>query len=212
MRSGFSRIPVIGESVDDVFGIIYLKDLVKSTTGGRGATSEVPVANVMREATFVPESKPIDDLLREMQAARMHIALVVDEYGGTAGLVTIEDILEEIVGEITDEYDLAVRPPIESLGEDIVAGERPTARRGSRRTLRVRLRTDEVETVAGLMAQALGRVPIVGAQARVGVLHMVAEGVSGRRNRIDSIVVRRVDDEDENDSETEHFPQSTIGG
>src|SRR5439155_1583173 len=112
MRSGFSRIPVIGENVDDVLGIIYLKDAVR-------AGQEVPVSALMRSATFVPEFKPVDDLLREMQAARTHIAIVVDEYGGTAGLVTIEDILEEIVGEITDEYDVE-RPPVEQLADGSV--------------------------------------------------------------------------------------------
>src|SRR6185312_15852546 len=113
LRSGFSRIPVVGENVDDVLGIVYLKDLVRRTAGGDPNAHETPVVDIMRGASFVPESKPVDDLLREMQAARNHLAIVVDEYGGTAGLVTIEDILEEIVGEITDEYDVAERPPIE---------------------------------------------------------------------------------------------------
>src|SRR4029453_11943601 len=107
MRSGFSRIPVVGENVDDVLGIVYLKDLVRRTPGADPSAADTPVVEIMRAATYVPESKPVDDLLREMQAARTHIAVVVDEYGGTAGLVTIEDILEEIVGEITDEYDVA---------------------------------------------------------------------------------------------------------
>ncbi|MBT8226133.1 MAG: HlyC/CorC family transporter, partial [Dactylosporangium sp.] len=95
LRSGFSRIPVIGDSVDDVLGIVYLKDLAKRTTGGAKDAVDAPVASVMRQAAYVPESKPIDDLLREMQAARTHMAIVIDEYGGTAGLITIEDILEE---------------------------------------------------------------------------------------------------------------------
>ncbi len=112
IRSGFSRIPVIGENIDDVVGILYLKDLI-------AAEQTAEVRTLMRPATFVPESKPVDDLLSEMQAARTHIAIVVDEYGGTAGLVTIEDILEEIVGEITDEYDVE-RPPVERLGDGSV--------------------------------------------------------------------------------------------
>src|SRR6185436_7486147 len=94
LRSGFSRLPVIGETVDDVLGVVYLKDLVKRAQSGPG---EATVGAVMRPATYVPESKHVDELLREMQAARTHMAIVVDEYGGTAGLVTIEDILEEIV-------------------------------------------------------------------------------------------------------------------
>ncbi len=124
LRSGFSRIPVIGESVDDVLGVLYLKDLVRRTQGGAAEDHELPVAELMRPATFVPESKPVDDLLSEMQAARNHLVIVVDEYGGTGGLVTIEDILEEIVGEITDEYDVE-RPPVEQLPDGAV---RVTAR------------------------------------------------------------------------------------
>src|SRR5690606_31427300 len=119
LRSGFSRIPVIGRSVDDVLGVVYLKDLARAALDGDTAPEHVRVEEVMREAVFVPESKPIDDLLSEMQAARVHLAIVVDEYGGTAGLITIEDILEEIVGEITDEYDVEV-PPVQRLEDGSV--------------------------------------------------------------------------------------------
>src|SRR6266536_1593788 len=150
IRSGFSRIPVIGENVDDVLGILYLKDVVR-------AEPDTSVETLMRPATFVPESKPVDDLLSEMQAARTHIAIVVDEYGGTAGLVTIEDILEEIVGEITDEYDVAERP-VEHLedGSVRVTARRPIEDLGE--IFGVELPADEVETVGGLLAQTLGRV------------------------------------------------------
>src|SRR6478672_11563271 len=105
LRSGFSRIPVVGENEDDVVGIAYLKDVVRRSQEHPGRESVETVGSVMRDATYVPDSKPIDELLREMQARQIHLAVVIDEYGGTAGLVTIEDILEEIVGEITDEYD-----------------------------------------------------------------------------------------------------------
>jgi CBS domain containing-hemolysin-like protein len=195
MRSGFSRMPVIGENVDDVLGIVYLKDIVRRTSSGDPSAAEIPVAQIMREATYVPESKPVDDLLREMQAARTHIAVVVDEYGGTAGLVTIEDILEEIVGEITDEYDVAERPPVERLPDGAI---RVTARlpiEDLGELFETELPADEVETVAGLLAQALGRVPIPGASADVAGLRLVAEGTTGRRNRIDTVLVRRIADE-----------------
>jgi CBS domain containing-hemolysin-like protein len=195
MRSGFSRMPVIGENVDDVLGIVYLKDLVRRTSSGEPGAAEMPVAQIMREATYVPESKPVDDLLREMQAARTHIAIVVDEYGGTAGLVTIEDILEEIVGEITDEYDVAERPPVERLPDGAI---RVTARlpiEDLGELFETELPADEVETVAGLLAQALGRVPIPGAAADVADLRLIAEGTTGRRNRIDTVLVRRIADE-----------------
>ena len=106
LRSGFSRIPVVGEGADDVVGVAYLKDSSARTYEHREGESAERVESVMRPAIFVPESKPVDELLREMQAQQTHMAIVVDEYGGTAGLVTIEDVLEEIVGEITDEYDV----------------------------------------------------------------------------------------------------------
>jgi CBS domain containing-hemolysin-like protein len=193
LRSGFSRIPVIGENVDDVLGIVYLKDLVRATTGGDSAADGRSVQEIMRPATFVPESKPIDDLLREMQAARTHMAVVVDEYGGTAGVVTIEDIVEEIVGEIADEYDVAERPPVERLSDGAV---RVTARlpvEDLGELFGVELDAGEVETVSGLLAQALGRVPIPGATAVIGGLRLLAEGTTGRRNRIDTVLVQRVE-------------------
>jgi CBS domain containing-hemolysin-like protein len=206
LRSGFSRIPVIGESVDDVLGVLYLKDVVRRTQSGDPAATAEPVADLMRPATFVPESKPVDDLLSEMQAARTHLVIVVDEYGGTAGLVTIEDILEEIVGEITDEYDVE-RPPVETLEDGAV---RVTARlpiEDLGEIFGVELPADEVETVGGLLAQTLGRVPIPGASVDVGGLHLIAEGTTGRRNRIDSVLVRRVEPEEpapeDDSSETE---------
>ncbi|GGL17701.1 hemolysin family protein [Mangrovihabitans endophyticus] len=207
LRSGFSRIPVIGESVDDVLGVLYLKDVIRRTQSGDPSATAGAVADLMRPATFVPESKPVDDLLSEMQAARTHLVIVVDEYGGTAGLVTIEDILEEIVGEITDEYDVE-RPPVDHLDDGSV---RVTARlpiEDLGQLFGVELPADEVETVGGLLAQTLGRVPIPGATADVGGLHLTAEGTTGRRNRIDSVLVHRVepaepDTEDQDNSDTE---------
>ena len=189
LRSGFSRIPVVGENIDDVLGVVYLKDLVRHTQSG-AHNGRRPVSEVMRPATFVPESKPVDDLLREMQAARTHIAVVIDEYGGTAGLVTIEDILEEIVGEITDEYDVE-RPPIEHLPDGAVRVSARLSVEDLAELFDVDLvDDDDIETVAGLLAQALGRVPIPGATATVHGLRMTAEGTTGRRNRIDTVLIR----------------------
>jgi CBS domain containing-hemolysin-like protein len=191
LLSGFSRIPVIGETVDDVLGVLYLKDVIRRTQDGDTDAEALPVSTIMREATFVPESKPVDDLLSEMQAARTHLAIVVDEYGGTAGLVTIEDILEEIVGEIRDEYDVE-RPPVERLSDDTV---RVTARlpvEDLGELFDVDLPNEDVETVGGLLAHALGRVPIPGATAEVNGLRLTAEGTTGRRNRIDTVLVHRI--------------------
>jgi CBS domain containing-hemolysin-like protein len=193
LRSGFSRLPVIGENVDDVVGVVYLKDLVRrsqNSTDGRGPR----VDELMRPPTFVPESKPVDELLRDMQAQRVHIAIVVDEYGGFAGLVTIEDILEEIVGEIADEHDQFQRPPVEELPDGSM---RVTARlpvEDLAELFGVELpEDDDVETVGGLLARELGRVPIEGASAEVGGLRLVAESTGGRRNRIDTLLVCRVE-------------------
>jgi CBS domain containing-hemolysin-like protein len=193
LRSGFSRIPVIGENVDDVVGVIYLKDLARRVQGESDPDRTTRVAEIMRPASFVPESKPVDVLLREMQARRIHMAIVVDEYGGTAGLVTIEDILEEIVGEIADEYDENERPPVEHLedGSVRVVARLPVEDLG--KLFDVELTDDdEVETVGGLLARELGLVPIPGAQIEVRGLLLIAESAGGRRNRIDSVLVRRV--------------------
>jgi CBS domain containing-hemolysin-like protein len=188
LRSGFSRIPVVGESEDDVVGVVYLKDLAKDAYEARDRAAKVDT--VMRPAVFVPDSKPADDLLREMQARQIHLAVVVDEYGGTAGLVTIEDILEEIVGEITDEYDREL-PPVEQVDEDTV---RVTARlpvEDVEELFGVELDDEEVDTVAGLMAAALGRVPIPGATVDIAGLSFLAESAKGRRNRIGTVLIHR---------------------
>ncbi|GAB3161286.1 hemolysin family protein [Microbispora hainanensis] len=188
LRSGFSRIPVMGENEDDVVGIAYLKDIVRRIQDtGDGGTR---VDELMRPATYVPESKPIDELLREMQARQIHLAIVIDEYGGTAGLVTIEDVIEEIVGEIADEYDQEA-PRVEWLDDGAV---RVTARLPVDELGELfdrEIEVDDVDTVGGLLAHALGRVPIAGSEAVVGGLRLTAENLAGRRNRISTVVVRR---------------------
>ena len=190
LRSGFSRIPVVGENQDDVIGIAYLKDLVTISQEHPDQESVATVTSVMRQATFVPESKPVDELLREMQQLRIHLAIVIDEYGGTAGLVTIEDILEEIVGEITDEYDHE-QPTVEWLSEDRA---RVTARlpvTDLEELFGTTIEAEDVETVGGLLAHALGRVPIAGSVATVAGLKLTAESLAGRRNRIGTVTVER---------------------
>ena len=190
LRSGFSRIPVVGENEDDVVGIAYLKDIVAWSHEHPGADATEKVGTVMRPASYVPDSKPVDELLRQMQAQRNHVAIVIDEYGGTAGLVTIEDILEEIVGEITDEYDNE-QPPVEWLPD---GSARVTARLSATELgelFSVNLEEEDVETVAGLLAHALGRVPIAGSTATVRGLRLTAENLAGRRNKIGTVLVER---------------------
>lgn len=187
LRSGFSRVPVVGDNTDDVVGVAYLRDLVKKERADGGSAK---VEEVMRPAVFVPESKPVDELLREMQTELGHLAVVVDEYGGTAGLVTLEDIVEEVVGEITDEYDRE-SPPVETLNDGSC---RVTARlpvEDLEQLYGVELPHEDVETVGGLLASLLGRVPIPGATIEVAGLLLVAEGTKGRRNQIGTVLVRR---------------------
>jgi CBS domain containing-hemolysin-like protein len=212
LRSGFSRIPVTGENEDDIVGIVYLKDLARRVHINRETEAD-QVSTLIRPASFVPDTKNAGDLLREMQSVRNHVAIVVDEYGGTAGLVTIEDILEEIVGEITDEYDREL-PPVEDLGDGRF---RVTSRLdiGDLGELYgVELDDEDVETVGGLLAKSLGRVPIPGASAVVALpadasapsvhapaaLRLTAESPAGRRNRIGTVLVTPVEDEQAADS------------
>lgn len=206
VRSGHSRIPVIGENVDDILGVVYLKDLVQQTYNSTDRGREVSVTQAMRPAVFVPDSKPLDSLLAEMQRDRNHMALLVDEYGGIAGLVTIEDVLEEIVGEIADEYDTDETPPIEDRG----GGEYRVSARLSIDDLGElfgkEIEEDDVETVGGLLGYELGRVPLPGSEVESHGLLLYGEGGSDTRGRtrVHTVLVRRAPsdmDELEDDDE-----------
>ena len=188
LRSGYSRIPVVGESIDDIVGVIYLKDIARRIFEHSESQTTERVLDLMRPAYLVPDSRLADELLRDMQAARTHLAVLVDEYGGTAGLVTIEDVLEEIVGEISDEFDVAA-PEIEDLGN----GEYRISSRlhidDLAELLEIEIDSDGVDTVTGLMAKRLGIVPISGAQVDIGDYILTAESAVGRRNRISTVLV-----------------------
>jgi CBS domain containing-hemolysin-like protein len=194
VRSGHSRIPVIGDNVDDIIGVVYLKDLVRRTYYSVNGGQDTLVAEVMRPAVFIPDSKRLDDLLREMQRDRIHMALLVDEYGATAGLVTIEDVLEEIVGEIADEYDTGEVAPVEDLGDNVfrVSARLPIEDVGE--LFGVEFDDDlDVDTVGGLLALKLGRVPLPGADVSAHGLRLRAEGGPDPRGRlrIGTVLVRR---------------------
>jgi CBS domain containing-hemolysin-like protein len=191
LRSGFSRVPVVDDNLDNIVGFAYLKDIVRRDFEAPDVEFTQRIDEVMRPAYWVPESKPADALLSEMQANRQHIAVVVDEYGGTAGLVTIEDVLEEIVGEITDEYDeeqvevemledgryrVSSRYPIDDLDE----------------LFGFDVEDEDVDSVGGLMAKHLGRVPIPGSSVEALGLRFEAEAASGRRNKIETVLIGRV--------------------
>jgi len=184
VRSGHSRIPVIGENVDDIRGVVYLKDLVQQTYYSRDGGRSVKVADVMRPAVFVPDSKRLDDLLAEMQRDRNHMAVLVDEYGGIAGLVTIEDVIEEIVGEIADEYDADETPDVEDLGDGTyrVSARLPVEDLGE--LFDIEIDDDEVDTVGGLLGFELGRVPLPGSEVTTRGLILRGEGGPNSRGRV----------------------------
>jgi len=206
LRSGFSRIPVIGEGIDDVVGVLYLKDVIKRVFDSPEAQTMERVGSMMRKPIWCPDSKPVDELLREMQLKRVHLVVVVDEFGGTAGMATIEDILEEIVGEITDEYD-EENTDVTQLGEGRyrVSSRLPVDELGD--IFGLKLDDEDVDTVGGLMAKVLNKVPIAGSVVKFGGLEMVAERSTGRRNRIGTVIVSliqadAVDDEQRADAAT----------
>jgi CBS domain containing-hemolysin-like protein len=190
LRSGYSRIPVTGEDSDDVLGLLYFKDVGRRVTSDP-ASSDMPVSELMRPMPFIPESKPVDVLLREMQRDQTHFALVIDEWGGTAGLVTIEDIIEEIVGEIADEYDRET-PDLEQLGDGRWRVDATMDIDDLAEELGVTIEEDEVDTVGGLIGKTLGRVPILGSTCEVAGLRLTAERMAGRRHRIATVIVERV--------------------
>jgi CBS domain containing-hemolysin-like protein len=191
LRSGFSRLPVIEEDLDRIVGFAYLKDISKRVFDRHESETTERVDSVMRPVLHVPDSKPVDDLLREMQAQRRHIAVVVDEYGGTAGIITIEDILEEIVGEITDEFDVD-EIPVEALpdGSTRVSSRFPVDDLDE--IVGVEIEDDEVDSVGGLMAKHLGKVPIPGSVVEVGGLIFQAEEAKGRRKRVGTVLITPV--------------------
>ncbi len=175
--NGYSRVPVFGEGMDDIVGVVHAKDLMRAERDGQDREK---VTAVMRDAHFTPESKRIAELLREMQAETFHIAIVVDEYGGTAGLVTLEDLIEEVVGEIVDEFDIE-RPMIERVGALELRVNGRVALDDLGAELDVELPEGEWSTVGGLIFNSLGHVPEVGECLDVDGHRLLVERVQGRR-------------------------------
>lgn len=199
VRSGFSRLPVIGEDTDDVRGILFFKDVVQRLENHDGE-HELRADQMMRPAEFTIEMKPVDDLLRQMQSEHFHLAMVVDEYGGISGLVTLEDIIEEVVGELTDEHDRNTIEP-----EEISPGVWRVPSRFSISELGelwgLELEDEDVDSVGGLLAKAIGRVPLPGATGDMLGVHMVAEEARGRRRQVGTIVCSYVPETQIEDSE-----------
>jgi putative hemolysin len=180
LRNGHSRAPVYSETIDKIVGLVYIKDLLAAW---RKDEQNETIEGLLREAYFVPEAKKVDDLLAELQVRRIHMAIVVDEYGGTAGLVTIEDIVEEIVGEIRDEYDEAEEAAYEYIGEGEFLFSGKIDLDDVNRIVGSELPKDSGETLGGFIYSSLGRVPSIGDVIETGGLSLVVEQVTGRRIR-----------------------------
>ena len=180
LSTGYSRAPIYKESIDNITGVVYIKDLLSAWRDGR---SNETVKQFLREPYFIPEATKLDDLLAEMQARRIHMAIVVDEYGGTAGVVTIEDIVEEIVGEIQDEFDFGEEMPFQLLqeGEFLFSGGIDLD--DVNQLTGAELPKDTSETLGGFIYSQLGRVPIRGEEIEAGGLYLIVEEVAGRRIR-----------------------------
>lgn len=188
LSTGVSRMPVIAGEVDDVVGILYLRDVAKLTYERPVGADAITVRELARPALFVPESKKADDLLRQMQVESNHMAMVVDEYGGIAGLVALEDLIEELVGDIFDEYDreVALVEPL-SDGRYRVSARMPVDDVG--KLFGIELDDEDVDSVGGLLAKLLDRLPVPGAAVRASGLIFTADRTEGRRKRLSTVLV-----------------------
>ena len=188
LSSGYSRLPIIGKNVDDIVGVLYLKDVARILSKDPASLETITVSSKSRKPTFVPESMPVDDLLRQMQKSATHIAIVVDEYGGVAGLVTMEDVIEEIVGDIADEYDREV-PEVEELedGQLRVSAKFSLFDLGERFGLE--LEDEDVDTVGGMLSKLLGKLPAKDDSATFSGLTLKADRLEGRPKRLITVIV-----------------------
>lgn len=177
LKAGHSRIPVYRNSIDNVVGILYAKDLLRYLRDGR---TDVSLDKILRPAYFIPESKKVDELLQELQQRKVHMAVVVDEYGGTAGLVTIEDLLEEIVGEIQDEFD-AEEPTVEAVSEQEYIFDARVPLAEVEKLFGVELPSEGGDTLGGFIYSQLGKVPAVGDRIEFGPIIIEVLSVAGRR-------------------------------
>ncbi len=177
IAAGFSRIPVYGQNIDDIVGVLFLKDLMRAEREGKG---QRPVSEIMRDAYFVPETKKVSSLMREMQSQKFHQAIVVDEYGGTAGIVTLEDLIEELVGEIEDEYDVQ-ESPVEQLPDGTLRVNARMPIDEVNELLGAELPEGDWDTVGGLVYSLLGHVPTEGETVESDGHRLTVERVQGRR-------------------------------
>ena len=188
LRTGHSRMPVVGKDADEVFGVLYLRDVARHAFEKPGDSATATARDLARVPEFVPESKKADDTLRQMQLKSIHLALVVDEYGGIAGLVTLEDLIEELVGDISDEYDRDL-PDVDDLGGGVFRVSARLLLDELGDLFGIELDDDEVDSAGGLLTKTLGRLPEAGSTVEVSGLKLRAERVEGRRKLLRTIVV-----------------------
>ena len=194
VNSGYSRLPVFEKSIDDIIGVLYLKDIARVTHQNPDRLSTEKVRDVARKAIFVPETKPVADLLREMQLSATQIAIVSDEYGGVAGIATVEDLIEEIVGDIADEYDREL-PEIELVGDGLFRISPRANIFEFAENFELEIEDQEVDTVGGLLSKLLGSLPKAGDRAEFEGIELVAERVDSKRQRLQSVLARRLEPE-----------------
>jgi magnesium and cobalt exporter, CNNM family len=180
MERGYSRIPLFEETIDNIVGVLYAKDLLKYLAAGGADRSSVSLRELARPPFFVPESKRVDELLADMRLNRVHMGIVVDEYGGTAGLVTIEDMLEEIVGEIEDEYDRE-EPTVEKISHEEVIVDARVSIDDLNDLLGIEIEGEDYDTIGGFVYHHLGKIPIVGDEVQAEGLRVRVLSVLGRR-------------------------------
>ena len=190
LSRGYSRLPVVGKNIDDISGILYLKDVARILHESPKKMDATLASEIARPVIFIPESKPVDDLLREMQLSSTHIAVIVDEYGGVAGLATMEDVIEEIVGEISDEYDKDL-PDVDDLGDGKFRVNASYSLAELGELLDLELEDEDVDSVGGLFAKELGRLPGRGDEVSVSGLVITADRIEGRRKRLITVVLKK---------------------
>lgn len=192
LRRGYSRLPIVGKNIDDISGILYLKDVARILHESPMKMELTTAKEIARPVIFVPESKPVDDLLRDMQVSSTHIAVIIDEYGGVAGLATMEDVIEEIVGEISDEYDKDAAD-VDDLGDGSyrVIASYSLAELGE--FFGIELEDEDVDSIGGLFTKQLGRLPARGDESKFSGLIVSADRIEGRRKRLITVIIRKDD-------------------
>jgi Mg2+/Co2+ transporter CorC len=190
LARGYSRLPVIGDDIDDIRGVLYIKDVARLLHENPASMDGTLAGEVARTAIFIPESKPVDDLLREMQTSSRHIAIIIDEYGGVAGLATMEDVIEEIVGDISDEYDRDV-PDVETMDDGTlrVSSRLPLFELGE--LFDLDLEDEDVDSVGGLLTKELGKLPKRGDRVTISGLSLTADRIEARRKHLVTVLVSK---------------------